>query len=289
MREVRVLGPGDAAALDAFLARHADSSMFLRSNARAAGLSDHGEPGQATYVAAIKEGGIVGIVAHCWNGMILVQAPLDVALLAREAARHSGRSIAGFLGPWSQVVAARDGLAPSVAPALKASREDLYTLELRDLVVPAVLSSGEVRCQHPAATELESLAEWRARFSVEALGATDNAELRRASHAEMQLLHARGADWVLLAVTTPLAFAAFNAMLPEIVQVGGVWTPPALRGRGYGRSVVAGALLAARKQGVQRAVLFADPLNPAAQRAYLALGFRIVGDYGLVLLARPPR
>jgi len=32
--------------------------------------------------------------------------------------------------------------------------------------------------------------------------------------------------------------------------------------------------------------LFADPLNPAAKRAYLSLGFRIVGDYGLVLFPR---
>ncbi len=48
--------------------------------------------------------------------------------------------------------------------------------------------------------------------------------------------------------------------------------------------MVAGSLLAARNQGVDRAVLFADPLNQAAKRAYLSLGFRIVGDYGLVLL-----
>jgi len=31
-------------------------------------------------------------------------------------------------------------------------------------------------------------------------------------------------------------------------------------------------------------VLFADPANAAARRAYLALGFQIVGDCGLVLL-----
>src|SRR2546425_12835478 len=75
-------------------------------------------------------------------------------------------------------------------------------------------------------------------------------------------------------------------MLPEIVQIGGVWTPPELRGRGYGRAVVAGSLLAARERNVRRAVLFADPRNTAAQRAYLVLGFELVGDYGLVLLAR---
>jgi len=82
-----------------------------------------------------------------------------------------------------------------------------------------------------------------------------------------------------------VSYSVFNAMLADIVQIGGVWTPQELRGRGYARSVVAGSLLAARKQGIARAVLFADPANAAARRAYLSLGFRIVGDYGLVLLA----
>jgi predicted GNAT family acetyltransferase len=82
-----------------------------------------------------------------------------------------------------------------------------------------------------------------------------------------------------------VAYAAFNAALPEIVQLGGVWTPPERRGRGYGRAVVAGALLAARDGGAQRAVLFTGDDNVAAKRAYAALGFRRVGDWGLVLFA----
>jgi len=77
----------------------------------------------------------------------------------------------------------------------------------------------------------------------------------------------------------------FNAMLPEMVQIGGVWTPAEFRGRGYARALVAGSLAAAREQGVRRAVLFANPANAAARAAYLAIGFEIVGDYGLVLLA----
>ncbi len=92
---------------------------------------------------------------------------------------------------------------------------------------------------------------------------------------------------VLVQAPAHVAVLAREAVrLPEIVQIGGVWTPPALRGRGYARAVVAGSLVAARKRGVQHAVLFADPLNPAAKRAYLSLGFRIVGDYGLVLFPR---
>ena len=78
-------------------------------------------------------------------------------------------------------------------------------------------------------------------------------------------------------------YSAFNAALPDCVQVGGVFTPPPLRGRGFGRAVVAGTLLLARERGVERSVLFTGPDNAPAQTAYRALGYRDIGDYGLVL------
>jgi len=285
--DLRLLRPGDEAALDAFLARHADTSMFLRSNVRSAGLTDRGQPMQATYVAALEGGRIAGVAAHCWNGMVLVQAPEGghAPVVAREAVRRSGRTVTGFSGPWDQVVAAREALGLGTAPTAKDSRDELYVLDLARLVVPSELASGALRCRHPAERELELLVDWRVRFAIEALGATDGPDLHQASTDDVRLQHERGSDWLLLAGAAPVSYAVFNAMLADIVQIGGVWTPPELRGRGYARSVVAGSLLAARKQGVARAVLFADPANEAARRAYLFLGFRIVGDYGLVLLA----
>src|SRR6266480_2760724 len=65
--------------------------MFLRSNARSAGLTDRGQPMQATYVAALEGGRIAGVAAHCWNGMVLVQAPEGghAAAAALEAERRS--------------------------------------------------------------------------------------------------------------------------------------------------------------------------------------------------------
>ncbi|HXL54534.1 MAG TPA: GNAT family N-acetyltransferase [Gemmatimonadales bacterium] len=287
MAELRLLRPGDEAALDTFLARHADTSMFLRSNARSAGLTDRGQPMQGTYVAAQDGERIRGVAAHCWNGMVLVQAPdpADAAAVAREAVRHSRRTVTGFSGPWSQVVAAREALGLGAAPTTKDSRDELYVLDLTRLVVPPELASGKVRCRHPTESELERLVDWRVRFAVEALGATDGPDLHQASTDDVRLQHDRGTDWLLLAGATPVSYSVFNAMLPDIVQIGGVWTAPEYRGRGYARSVVAGSLLSARKQGIERAVLFADPANEAARRAYLFLGFRVTGDYGLVLLA----
>jgi hypothetical protein len=70
---IRVLLDADADAMRAFLAPRAATSMFLLSNSLAAGLVDHGQLLQATYASAFDAGELVGVAAHCWNGMLLVQ------------------------------------------------------------------------------------------------------------------------------------------------------------------------------------------------------------------------
>jgi len=279
---IRPLGPGDEAALEAFLARHADSSMFLRSNARRAGLDDRGAALQGSYVAAFAGAEITAVAAHYWNGMVIIQAPEHAGDLARAAVAHSGRDLRGFSGPWEQVEAARAALHAEDRAASKASRETLYALSLAALAVPEPLATGRWTCRHGHPEEEDLLTEWRAAYAREALGAADGAALREESRAEIVLLRRERADFVLEHDGLPVAFAAYNARLPDIVQIGGVWTPPARRGRGYGRGVTAGALVAARDAGAARAVLFTD--HPVASRAYEALGFRRVGEYGLVLL-----
>src|SRR5256885_7545385 len=109
--------------------------MFLRSNARSAGLTDRGQPMQATYVAALEGGRIAGVAAHCWNGMVLVQAPEGghAAAAALEAVRRSGRTVTGFSGPWDQVVAAREAAGLGAAPAAKGRRGGVYVPQLAPL------------------------------------------------------------------------------------------------------------------------------------------------------------
>ena len=78
-----------------------------------------------------------------------------------------------------------------------------------------------------------------------------------------------------------LSFSSFNATLPDVVQLGGIYTPPSMRGRGYARASVGHSLLVARERGASRGVLFTN--NPSAERTYQALGFRRIGEYALVL------
>ena len=282
---LKVLGPDDAEALESFLRSHADSSMFLRSNVRAAGLVYRGEPYQSDHLAKLVDGRVVGVAAHAWNGMVVLQAPVGLAKILPELMRHSRRPVAGLSGPLDQVRAARDLLGLSKAPTNFDSREGLFALDFSELIVPEALRSGRVQCRRSRSEDRELLTRWTVSYQIEALGETENDSLWESCRRLVERAHRERRAWVLCQGERRVSTSSFNACLPDCVQIGGVWTPPELRNRGYARCVVAGSLLTAAEEGVQRAILFTD--NAAARRAYVSLAFGLIGQYGLVQFAEP--
>ncbi len=285
---IRLLGPADEAALESFLARHADSSMFLRSNARAYGLRDGGERLHGTYAAAFDGDQIAGVAAHYRSHVLVLQAPVAAAALASRAVTASGRPVGGLIGPLAQVREARTALGLDGAPAAMQSEEDLFALDLSQIQVPAALADGRLVCRFPDGDdEMAQARAWRTAYAIEALGSTPGPDLDDEVRGSIAREVGRGDLWLLFDGErgTALSMTATNARLPDMVSIGGVYTPPELRGRGHGRAVVAGQLVDVQRTGVRRAVLFTGRDNTPARRAYQGLGFRIVGDYALILFA----
>jgi predicted GNAT family acetyltransferase len=136
-------------------------------------------------------------------------------------------------------------------------------------------------CRAPRADERDLLCEWRLAYDLEMMGATDTSAHRQRSAAFLDAQIARNNAWVAVDASTPVSLSAFNATLPDMVQLGGIYTPPHLRSRGYAKVVVAASLIIARDRGASRAILFTN--NPSALRSYEAVGFRRMGDYSLIL------
>lgn len=289
MRVTR-LGPDDEAALQAFLVRHAETSMFLRSNLARAGLVYDGEPYQGEYLGTCTGGGeVCGVLAHYWNGNIMVQAPEESALKALIAAFRVGatRPVAGVLGPDIQVRTTIRGLMLDDADFAINRSEGFYVLELSDLIVPKGRGTDGCSVTPAAALSQDLLRQWLRAYEIEALGATagEAQEVRVAERAEK--MTAEPNYWALWVGKSPVALCGFNASLPDIVQIGPVWTPPEHRKQGHARTILAAALTEVRSKGVQKAVLFTD--NFAAAKAYEAIGFTRTGSYRVALLKEPAR
>lgn len=274
---ISMANPQDDAELDAFLALHAHGSMYLRAELRRNADRRH-------FAVARERGRIVGAAAQLASGMLVLQAPVHAGPLAAAVLRASGRRLAGLLGPALQVRAARHALALGATPFLKDTHEDLFALALAELRMPALLDDAAVRCRVAADADAALLVAWRAAFRQAALNEEPGPQLDSTSGADIAALLPAGSLFILEG-DGPLACCSFNARLPAMVQIGNVWTPPALRGKGYGRAVVAGALAIAARGGVSGAVLSTGRGNVAAQAAYRALGFHQVGDYATATIS----
>lgn len=281
---IRRLVPGDEAILEAFLLPRLETSMFLLSNMRESGLEYNGKRYTGDYVAAFEDDHIVAVMAHFWNGNVIAQAPVHLDTLWRETLRTSGRPLKGIIGPHAQVSAFKSALPlESVAFQLD-RREILYSLALDDLVIPEALRTCGVVGRKAELRDVDILAHWRVGYEIEALGEEETEQLWAHERAMAERVVEDGNTWILEADGQPVATSAFNSRIWEAVQIGGVWTPPEFRGRGYARCVVAQSLLDARDEGVQMAILFTDEDNIPAQKAYTSFGFRLAGDYYLFML-----
>jgi RimJ/RimL family protein N-acetyltransferase len=278
---VRLLGPGDEQALERFLRTQSDSSLLMLSNLASAGIEDLGEDYQGSYAAAFSGQDITSVAAHYWNGCLLLQAPNGGAELAALALAASGRPLKGILGPAPQVAALRRELKLLSQPCRIQNDEDLMGVDFAALRVPEALESIDLRVRLARSSELDLLVNWRVAFAAEALGDKDSPDLRAQTRAEIARWQAAKVNLVLEQRGRLVATCSIIADYGTSIQLGTVWTPPPLRGRGFARCLVAGALLRARGKGKTRAVLITS--NPAAKRAYRAVGFQVLGAYSLVL------
>jgi GNAT superfamily N-acetyltransferase len=282
-RETVILTGNDALALDRFLLPRAESSLVLLANARAAGLDYRGMALQGTYAAYRTRDGITGVAAHYWNGMVILQAPENAGELLRAVLAASGRACTGIAGPGEQVQEVLPAiLATAPRPAMN-SRDTLFSLDLDDLITPGTLQRGDPACRHPRGDELSDVAAMRIASLQEHLTGDTDASGLAGTGDLVRTQQDAGNLWVLESGGRIVATAAFSAAIPGVVQLGGVYTIPGYRNRGYGRAVVAGSLLEAKTRGVRKAILFTGTEMHAAQRMYRALGFRPIGEYGLVI------
>jgi len=282
--DVRILGTADETRLAAFFERSPDHSLMQRANLARAGAGWSGQRYGGVFAGSFEGERLTGVIAHYWNGFLL---PLvddigrDFRPLLEGLLDASPLPVNGVVGDWDQVTATLMHPRINGRAVRRRAREILYGLPLDSLLVPAPLRYGEITVRPIEADDVPMLAAWRMEFLV------DTFKLARSTATFDEAANELGAaleekrGWVVEADGRPLAYSGFNAALPDVVQVGGVYTPRFARARGLARSAVAGSLMKARDAGASRAVLFTDVANVAAQRAYSALGFSPIGDWGI--------
>src|SRR5215469_3119314 len=80
----------------------------------------------------------------------------------------------------------------------------------------------------------------------------------------------------------PVSLAGRHRAVAGQARIGPVYTPPELRGRGFGGAATAAVTQAALDAGAEGTVLFTDLANPTSNTLYQRLGYRAVGDWAVL-------
>lgn len=274
----RAATKADVARVLPYLDAHIQSSMFLLENLSQHGLGSEHPNGLTLWVQAQGDG-VFGITN---SGNVLMQMPEATAQDWQEAGALLGaRAIHGVLGDAPQVRSfiAANGLEGH--PCQLDSDDPGFLLDLDDLTVEMRDDEALISVREAPRALMD---EWRTAYEIEAVQAPPE-KARIKGPKDIDQFITRDSHRVLLVDGVPVAMCGYNTTYEDTVQVGGVYTPPGLRGRGYARRVVGRHMAECRARGARRAVLFAA--SEEAARAYQAIGFRRAGSFALVLFSEP--
>ncbi|GAA1041314.1 GNAT family N-acetyltransferase [Streptomyces murinus] len=271
--------------LDDFLAR---AGGFLRSRPaphtvpltvtdtlRRHGLHYYGRGAPLFGTLAAADGTVLAALTHT--------PPHGLCLTAvtPEQAEALAERLAGLGHRFPEVSAERDSAAAFAAAwrrrtgreATVHRRQRLY--RLGELTPPEPSPEGRPRIAGAADREL--LLRWFGEFA-QAVG--EGAGRDAGPWADARLSYGGITLWEA-ADGTPLAMAGATREIAGQVRVAPVYTPAALRGRGYAGAVTAEVSRAARAAGAAEVLLFTDLANPTSNALYQRLGYREVADFAV--------
>ncbi len=274
---VRRLGSHEAPAVDRLLQADPVVNAYLRSELRLGGLG-HAERwagGAGSWWGLDHAGELRAVVA---GGPLMVPwapRPGDAETMAATLGRQARPRM--IVGLRDQVLALHSAWRPAV-----------QAREIRDpqplLVVrgDALSAEGATEVRRAVRADLDRLVVAAAHMHREEMGIDPLTLDPSGWRGRMGLLIERGWSWIWVQGDDIVFKAELSAWTPDSVQVQGVWTAPALRGRG----IATAGLAAVCRQALSTAAacqLYVNHYNEPALAVYRRLGFEQLAEYATVI------
>jgi predicted GNAT family acetyltransferase len=277
LRRFREVGDFLDAAGDFLVAREAEHNLIfgicwsLRETPER-----YGEP----YLAVVERGETVVAAAIQTPPFRLVVSEIDdpdaIEAIVEDVL---DRELPGVTGPAEQTAAFAQAWNARGGPtATLHMSERIYRLTA---VRPPRPVAGRFRMATAADRRLAI--HWTEGFMRDAFGEVDPAEV--AADVDRWLAR-RGRTLYLWEDGAPVSMCGVGGQTPNGIRIGPVYTPPALRGRGYASALVAAVSQAELDAGRRFCFLFTDQANPTANHIYQVIGYEPIRDVDAYRFAR---
>lgn len=263
----------------AFLKAHDDYSLFLLGNFENYGLSLGESPFSGNYKLIRAGNEVMAVFCLTRKGSLLIQSvvkePIFDPVLA--SCLEEKIPITGLLGEWEfchvfwQFLKERKIIHTETV----ASKEILYRTDL----------SKTLPLPHPSVRLLTAAdyTQWRPlridSFKEEGFPMGLNEE-------QLQKLFIDKCKqkiiWGFFFEDQLVSIADLNAKAFDLGQLGGVYTAPKFRQRGYSKAVIHRLLADLKGLGIQKLIIFTGENSLAAQKLYESIGVEQVGYFALL-------
>jgi ribosomal protein S18 acetylase RimI-like enzyme len=288
---IRNVDTADLERVRGFLEAHVETSLFLLSNLAIFGPRLGESWNSGNYQLAEEDGRIVAVFCLTRRGNLLVQAGgrADLAEAILEACESEPIEVCGVAGEWPVAAALWDLLLadPRFEPGQGSSKDVLYRLPLASEMsrapsqrLPAGVSVRPLDpCDFEQWEPLNTAYLAERHLPLPVVDAAHEAEFARRARARWW--------WGAFAGSELAATVALNAAYGRVGQVGGVYTRPADRKKGFARAAMRQLVEdCTEEHRFEKLILFTEEDNLPARRLYDSLGFEAVGAFGLLLGSR---
>lgn len=267
-----------------FLREHENYSLFLLGNFESYGIKLTEAPYSGNFKLIRSFDKIVGIFCLTRKGNLLIEATVQEPIfdIVLEACHQEPVPLKGLIGSWDLCGPFWEYLKTKkiIQKEIFTSKEVLYGVELG-------MQDSPVQSNVRLLTEVD-YDQWKPLrldyFIEEGLpnDLTDNQLLEQfRNKAKKKII------WGFFQNNTLVSIADLNAKALDLGQVGGVYTAPSFRRRGYSKLVMQQLLSDAKKlHKIRKLIIFTGENNFPAQKLYNSLGVSQLGYFALLFGSR---
>ncbi len=278
---VEAANASNQAAMLHFLRQHENYSLFLLGNFENYGLALAEAPYSGNFKLIRSEGEVVGVFCLTRKGSLLIEAPSKEPIfeLVLASCREESMPIKGVIGNWDLCHPFWEFLKTRQVIKNEAftSKEILYSVDLSAMSYhsqPGVRFLTEADYSQWKPLRLDYLME-------QGLPNDLGDEYLFKLYADKVK---KKISWGFFLEGKLVSMADLNAKALDLGQVGGVYTIPSCRGKGYAKAVMQQLLADAKSlHAIRKMIIFTGENNLAAQKLYHSLRVSHIGYFALLI------
>lgn len=277
---VETVSPSSQHEMLNFLKEHENYTLFLLGNFENYGAVLTDAPYSGNFKLIRSQDKVVGVFCLTRKGNLLIETILQEPIfdIVLEDCHQESMPLKGVIGNWNFCGAFWEYLKAKkiIQKEIFTSKEILYSI---DLYKHDFSSQPNVRLL----TEADYI-QWkplRLDYLIEE-GLPNDLTDKQLLDQFLEKVKKR-IMWGLFLNNTLVSIADLNAKALDLGQVGGVYTVPSFRQRGYSRSVMQQLLLDAKElHKIRKLIIFTGEQNFPAQKLYNSLEVSQVGYFALL-------